>query len=72
MLVGVGVDLLHLSRLRAILARRDPARLAGRILCTDELHEWRNLGGSTFQSERYLALRSVHLTRSFDFRSGTS
>ncbi|GAA5996559.1 holo-ACP synthase [Rhodotorula paludigena] len=57
MLVGVGVDLLHLSRLRAVLARRDPARLAGRILCTDELHDWRNLGGSTFQSERYLALR---------------
>lgn len=57
MLLGVGVDLLHLTRLRAMLARREPARLAARILSDEESAQWNDLAASPDQSERFLALR---------------
>jgi hypothetical protein len=59
MIVGIGVDLLHLSRLRGLLARRQPHQLASRILSQTELLEWerhRASAASTGQ-ESYLALR---------------
>lgn len=59
MLLGVGVDLLHLTRLRAMLARREPARLAARILSDEESAQWNDLAASPDQSERFLALRCV-------------
>lgn len=59
MLLGVGVDLLHLSRLRQVLSRRDPARLAARILSDQEQAQWKELASSPEQSERFLALRCV-------------
>ncbi|BGP40138.1 hypothetical protein JCM10449v2_004096 [Rhodotorula kratochvilovae] len=57
MLVGVGVDLLHLARLRVVCSRRSHARLASRILCTAELDEFAQLGESAAEKERFLALR---------------
>lgn len=59
MIVGIGVDLLHLPRLRSLLNRRDPLRLAGRICSTAEVEEWKSTtgGGRGEASERYLALR---------------
>ncbi|GAA5878963.1 hypothetical protein JCM3774_000676 [Rhodotorula dairenensis] len=57
MLLGVGVDLLHLSRLRQVLSRRDPARLAARILSDQERAQWAELAAGPDQSERFLALR---------------
>lgn len=60
MLLGVGVDLLHLARLRSVLARRGPERLAARILSCSERVEWEKLAeAGTVQKERFLALRSV-------------
>ncbi|GAA5885914.1 hypothetical protein JCM6882_004200 [Rhodosporidiobolus microsporus] len=59
MILGIGVDLLHLPRLRTLLSRRDPLRLAGRICSRAELEEWQKTvgGGLGEASERYLALR---------------
>ncbi|GAA5874169.1 hypothetical protein JCM16303_005760 [Sporobolomyces ruberrimus] len=59
MILGIGTDLLHLARLRALLARRHPHQLATRILSPTELLEWdecRN-DGSNSDPEGYLALR---------------
>ncbi|GAA6053806.1 hypothetical protein JCM3770_003045 [Rhodotorula araucariae] len=57
MLVGVGVDLLHLARLRDVCSRRSHAKLASRILCTIERDEYSRLGESVAEKERFLALR---------------
>jgi holo-[acyl-carrier protein] synthase len=61
MILGVGVDLLALPRLRAVIARRGRDRLAKRILSTSELLEWEQKQQSTSWSsqgaEQYLALR---------------
>ncbi|GAA5983676.1 hypothetical protein JCM11641_000930 [Rhodosporidiobolus odoratus] len=57
MILGIGVDLLHLARLRNILTRRDPLRLATRICSQAELVEWDKLRSSKGPSERFLALR---------------
>jgi len=62
MIVGIGVDLLHLPRLRSLLVRRNPQQLASRILSKEELQEWegRESLRSTKQMESYLALRCVY------------
>ncbi|GAA5919627.1 hypothetical protein JCM1841_001091 [Sporobolomyces salmonicolor] len=59
MIAGVGVDLLHLPRLRALIARRGAALLARRILSVPEFAEWneRQLVNEQEKGERYLALR---------------
>ncbi|BGP24885.1 holo-[acyl-carrier-protein] synthase [Rhodotorula toruloides] len=57
MILGVGVDVLHIPRLRSLLARRDPAALARRILSRAELDEWSGVKVDDRLSERYLALR---------------
>ncbi|GAA5850451.1 hypothetical protein JCM8547_001879 [Rhodosporidiobolus lusitaniae] len=57
MILGVGVDLLHLPRLRSLLTRRDPLRLARRICSPSELVQWKGLPVGTGASERFLALR---------------
>lgn len=61
MIAGIGVDLLHLARLRALLTRRGPHQLASRILSQPELLEWdqRREAGSRSEIERFLALRYV-------------
>lgn len=63
MILGIGVDVLHLPRLRSLLARRDPTALARRILSRDELLEWSDLKMDSDLSERYLALRCVGCRR---------
>ncbi|GAA5833255.1 hypothetical protein JCM3766R1_005453 [Sporobolomyces carnicolor] len=59
MIAGIGVDLLHLARLRALLTRRGPHQLASRILSQPELLEWdqRREARSRSEIERFLALR---------------
>jgi len=66
MILGIGVDLLHLPRLRSLLNRRNPLQLALRILSNEELGEWRE-GQNSWnmrQMESYLALRCVHRSSS--------
>ena len=62
MIVGIGVDLLHLPRLRSLLVRRNPQQLASRILSKEEIKEWvdRESVWDTKQMESYLALRCFH------------
>ncbi|GAA6014615.1 hypothetical protein JCM11491_000171 [Sporobolomyces phaffii] len=59
MLLGIGTDLMHLARLRALLARRAPQHLAARILSAPELVEWTDPHAErdTKAVERYLSLR---------------
>ncbi|GAA5822307.1 hypothetical protein JCM5353_001566 [Sporobolomyces roseus] len=59
MIVGIGVDLLHLPRLRSLLKRRNPQQLASRILSNEELQEWKEyqVDWNMKQKESYLALR---------------
>jgi hypothetical protein len=59
MLIGIGTDLLHLARLRALLVRRQPHQLAARICSQSELVEWDKSVSTkdTKEMERYLALR---------------
>jgi len=59
MLVGVGVDLVHLARLRALCSRRTPLKLATRILSTQELTEYTHTAHTLDRQLQFLALRSV-------------
>jgi holo-[acyl-carrier protein] synthase len=64
MITGIGVDILHLSRLRHLINRRGAERLAQRILSAREMAEFRSLPSSTGKDEveeqtRYLANRWV-------------
>lgn len=43
MLIGIGVDLLHLPRISALVRRRGTQRLAQRILSPRELVEFHSL-----------------------------
>jgi holo-[acyl-carrier protein] synthase len=57
MILGIGVDILHLPRLSSLVIRRGREKLAKRILSKKELIEFNNL---TFQHEQctmYLATR---------------
>lgn len=44
MIVGIGIDVLHLSRLRGVIARRGAERLARRILAPGEVREFEAIG----------------------------
>ncbi|GAA5840363.1 hypothetical protein JCM9279_002357 [Rhodotorula babjevae] len=57
MLVGVGVDLVHLARLRSLCSRRTPLKLAHRILSTQELDEYTHTAHTLDQRHQFLALR---------------
>ncbi|GAA5822362.1 hypothetical protein JCM5353_001584 [Sporobolomyces roseus] len=59
MILGIGVDLMCLPRLRSLLTRRTPQQFASRILSNEELQEWKewNNGWDMKQNESYLALR---------------
>lgn len=61
MLLGIGVDLLSLARLRAVVARRGADKLALRILSTEERSEWEKQRGDPAwtgdKQEQYLASR---------------
>lgn len=61
MILGIGVDLLSLTRLRGVMARRAGDKLAARILCAEERVEWDLLGSrgaaAVGLQEQYLATR---------------
>ncbi|GAA5937610.1 hypothetical protein JCM3775_001284 [Rhodotorula graminis] len=57
MLVGVGVDLVHLARVRSLCSRRTPLKLASRILSTQELDHYTHTAHTLDQQHHYLALR---------------
>ncbi|GAA6040212.1 hypothetical protein JCM8097_004186 [Rhodosporidiobolus ruineniae] len=57
MLIGVGVDLLHLARFRSLLARRNPQRLAARICSPWEFEQWNGIQTGAQARESYLATR---------------
>lgn len=68
MIAGVGIDILHLGRLRALVERRSLDKLAKRILSPQEATDLRRLCGSTgalldsslsAEALRFLAVRSV-------------
>lgn len=54
MILGIGVDILHLPRLNTLLLRRGKEKLAKRILSKTELSEFNQLKG---QHDMYLATR---------------
>lgn len=64
-ILGIGCDLLSLVRLRSLLSRRSPDRLAARILSNSEWAEWEKLtndkgaGLDQERTERYLGTRFV-------------
>ncbi|KZV69168.1 4'-phosphopantetheinyl transferase [Peniophora sp. CONT] len=55
-LFGIGIDILHVPRLRALASRRGPARLAARILSPPEHGLFAKLPESDAQT-RFLAVR---------------
>ncbi|GAA5896183.1 hypothetical protein JCM8208_007552 [Rhodotorula glutinis] len=57
MLVGVGVDLVHLARVRSLCSRRTPLKLAHRILSTQELTDYTKTAHNLDAQHQYLALR---------------
>ena len=42
-ILGIGVDILHLPRLRSLISRRGVERVSNRILSLPELVEWRQI-----------------------------
>ncbi|CAO3696295.1 unnamed protein product [Rhizopus stolonifer] len=54
MILGIGVDILHLPRLNTLLLRRGKEKLAKRILSKTELSEFNQLKS---QHDMYLATR---------------
>lgn len=63
-ILGIGVDIVFLPRLRALVARRGPERLASRILSSLERREWDERAMQTREWDaerelRFLAVRYV-------------
>lgn len=54
-MLGVGVDVLHLPRIRSLINRRGIERLATRILSSTELEDWRLV--SNARQAQFLAVR---------------
>ncbi|EJD01323.1 4'-phosphopantetheinyl transferase [Fomitiporia mediterranea MF3/22] len=54
MILGVGIDIVHLPRIASLVARRGSERLAQRILSPRELPHWRL---ESKDAVRYLAVR---------------
>ena len=60
MLLGHGVDVVHLHRLRALIHRRGALRFARRILSEKELQDWRTVEALNAEAQaRFLAVRYV-------------
>jgi len=53
-LLGVGIDIVHLPRMVALIARRGSERVANRILSSEEVAAWRTTSSDT---ARFLAVR---------------
>lgn len=60
MILGIGVDIVHLPRIAAIVNRRSGQKFADRILSTPELVQWKHIPESDVQKQvRFLAVRCV-------------
>lgn len=55
MILGIGVDVVHVPRIAALIARRGPERFAQRILSNEELHSWKSIHEG--DRSRFLAVR---------------
>ncbi|KAK0468283.1 4'-phosphopantetheinyl transferase [Desarmillaria tabescens] len=55
MILGIGVDVVHLPRIAALIARRGPERFAQRILSNEELQSWKAI--HEVDRARFLAVR---------------
>ncbi|KAK0206474.1 4'-phosphopantetheinyl transferase [Desarmillaria ectypa] len=55
MILGIGVDVVHLPRIVALIARRGPERFAQRILSNEELQSWKTIQEG--DHARFLAVR---------------
>jgi holo-[acyl-carrier protein] synthase len=59
-ILGIGVDVVHIPRVRAFVLRRGPEKLANRILSQQERIDWVRIGmppGQDDLIERFLAVR---------------
>jgi holo-[acyl-carrier protein] synthase len=64
MLLGVGTDILHLPRLKALIGRRSQGLLARRILSTHELEVFASLPDcDAARRVRFLAVRYIQTYR---------
>ena len=60
MLLGIGVDVVHLPRIAAIFKKYNEHRFASRILSEKELEQWNCLRGTSEQRQiQFLAVRHV-------------
>ncbi|KAG7449296.1 4'-phosphopantetheinyl transferase [Guyanagaster necrorhizus] len=55
MILGIGVDVVHLPRIAALIARRGQERFAQKILSNEELQSWRAIHER--DRARFLAVR---------------
>jgi hypothetical protein len=71
-ILGIGVDIVCLPRLRALVARRGPDRLASRILSSRERREWdeRAMQSTKWDAERELRFLAVRYVVSVGRRWG--
>jgi holo-[acyl-carrier protein] synthase len=62
MILGIGIDIVHLQRIRALVARRGNEKLARRILSVKELKEFQSEFSNVQRQDRaviYLGSRQV-------------
>ncbi|PBK72648.1 4'-phosphopantetheinyl transferase [Armillaria solidipes] len=55
MILGIGVDVVHVPRIAALIARRGPEIFAQRILSNEELQSWKTIHEG--DRSRFLAVR---------------
>ncbi|KAF9498409.1 4'-phosphopantetheinyl transferase [Pleurotus eryngii] len=55
-IVGIGVDIVHLPRISALLARRG-SKFPSRILSSNELSSWPNVPSDETSRSKFLAVR---------------
>ncbi|KAK0453557.1 4'-phosphopantetheinyl transferase [Armillaria borealis] len=55
MILGIGVDVVHVPRIAVVIARRGPERFAQRILSNEELQSWKTIHEG--DRSRFLAVR---------------
>lgn len=64
MILGIGVDIVHLPRIAAVIKRQSSEKLARRILSSSELQQWIQLRDSDIQQQvRFLGVRCVPFPR---------
>lgn len=59
MILGIGIDIVHLPRIAAVIERRTSQKLADRILSPSETEHWLCIENEIQQQTRFLAVRYV-------------